>query len=137
MKTNTLTGADLNRAVAMALGLNVKHYRTWLETVNEYWKGKDCSFAAPDEYRVMASPDDGTTSRNIPDYAGDISEAWPIIKREKIEVRYQITDSAGGGYWFCNNLFTDKYGYTDQDPIVAALRCFVAGVYGDDINLEE
>lgn len=135
MKTYRLTGADLNRAVAMALGHKVCHYRTWLQTVNEYWKGRDCSFAPLDEYRIM-EPNDGTSSLTIPDYAGDISVAWPIIEKYNISLDWR--DSEVQCYmWSPTAQDFGRTFYASKALVLhAAMRCFVASVYGDEISLE-
>lgn len=131
MKTNTLTGADLNRAVAMTLGLRVR-FGSPSPIVGMH--RADCWLIAPIREH-FAGPQHGW--QRLPDYAGDISVAWPIIKEHKIELRWIITNAEGGGYWQAANLLKDIYGYRHQDPQIAALRTFVASVYGDDIELEQ
>ena len=114
MKPSTLTGADLNRAVAMAL----------IETLQQPERG-------------LAIHRFGY-GQPIPDYAGDIAAAWPLIKDRKIELRFIFTDALENGYWQAAHLPSNTYAYNHKtDPQVAAMRCFVASVYGDDINLEE
>lgn len=110
MKTSTLTGADLNRAVAMSLGYRVLN------------SGGVCDGV----YIVEA----GTTYFLLPDYAGDIAVAWPIIKTEIIGIDYNA------GVWEARDFDTQQILGFDADPQIAAMRCFVASVYGDEIDLE-
>lgn len=63
--------------------------------------------------------------------------AYPIIEREKIEVRWIITDANGGGYWSAANLFTDTYGCSGPTPLIAAMRCFVESKLGNAIEIPE
>lgn len=120
MKTSALTGADLNRAVAMALGKVVlklgNRGRSWYVV-----------------HIAPGGPIFGNTE-HIPSYAYDIAVAWPIIKKHKIDLQWRFD---GNG---CNAIFQPTCGEpfieTDVDPQVAAMRCFVASVYGGDIEME-
>lgn len=120
MKTNTLTGADLNRAVAMALGLKIVK----LENKGYRW------------YMVHTLPDGpifGNT-RHIPNYARDIIAAWPIIKGHDIALH-----KCGITLWMAEIDLDEgdsmRCQETDTDPQVAAMRCFVASVYGAEVEL--
>lgn len=123
MKTATLTGPDLNRAVAMSLGLKV-------------WRvDNPAAIYSPDQpaHRWVLSSHDGKPTwmetRGIPDYAGDISWAWPIIKKHKIETQHN------GDTWLACGTQPPTAWWPDPDPQVAAMRCFVASVYGDEVEL--
>lgn len=70
-------------------------------------------------------------------YSRDWAQGGPIIEREKIEVRWIISDSDGGGHWWTQNLFTDTYSYTGPSLLIAAMRCFVASRLGDVVNVPE
>lgn len=75
---------------------------------------------------------------------GDV--ATQIIEREKIETRWIILEvdhdapepkKATKGYWQAANLLTDTYGYTGPTMLIAAMRCFVAGRLGDEVDVPE
>lgn len=71
-------------------------------------------------------------------FSSDWALGGPIKEREKIETRWIITDSEGGGYWQAANLFTDIYGYTHQkSELTAAMRCFVAGKLGEEVDIPD
>ena len=66
----------------------------------------------------------------------DWSQGGPIIERERIATwfeRYEDED-AGLPCWFAA-----KYGereYPGPTPLIAAMRCYVASVLGDEVKLE-
>lgn len=136
MKTELLTGTDLNRAVAMALGLKLTLIEDPVGKVGVLglvfaWK--------IDTGLVEQSRHEGKTYiwpiyEALPDYAGDISAMWPIIKEHKIDL---LADPNGGPGWearcWRNMKETSLF---DPDPLVAACRALAHSVYGDDINLE-
>ena len=73
-----------------------------------------------------------------PRYSTDWALGGPLKEREKIETRWIITDSEGGGYWQAANLFTDTYGYTHRkSELAAAMRCYVASKLGDVVDIPD
>lgn len=118
MKTSTLTGADLNRAVAMSLGLRVsKDGKSYWEVVEGY----------------------GLDDFPLPNYAGDIAAAWPIIAGNEVDIAFGLRHSEKGVVCVSQTYSALEEGTiteSDCDPLVAAMRCFVASVYGDEIDLE-
>ena len=72
-----------------------------------------------------------------PCYSTEWVVGGPIIEREKIEVRWVITDSEGGGYWWTQNLFTDTYGRTGSTPLIAAMHCYVASKLGEEVDIPD
>lgn len=69
-----------------------------------------------------------------------------IIEQEKIETRWIILEvdhdapepaKATKGYWQAANLLTDTYGYMGPTMMIAAMRCFVAGRLGDEVDVPE
>lgn len=122
MKTATLTGDNLNRAVAMALGhelvqvgvsapgLPADHGLRWAMLV----EGRACL---------------------IPDYAGDIALAWPIMVANKIALDY-TEDGAYANVYKVVGMNLELIGEGDDlDPLVACMRAFVHSVLGDDVEL--
>lgn len=125
MKTNELTGADLNRAVALALG----HKLTTIPLMDDSPSGLTITWVIRDEQG----------KRCIPNFAGDIAVAWPIITANKMDLEHQ-KNGIWEGWTVCMNRYCGDleryFEFTDDDPIVAAMRCFVASKFGDDVNLE-
>lgn len=138
MKTSELIGPALDWAVAKALyGGRLVHYRTWLETKNEYWKGRDCSFAEVNEYRILSADFDGVTTVHIQHYSTHWAQGGPIIEQEihafdhmqsdRVCAIIKRKDLRNGG-------FNHGYGPT---PLVAAMRAFVASKLGDEVEIPE
>jgi hypothetical protein len=91
VKTSELTGTALDWAVAKCEGHTVKTYRNWLETENDYWKGRDCYFAQ--NHPVIVFPG-GVKAALVPAYSTDFTQAGPIIESERIDV-FSITYGSG------------------------------------------
>jgi hypothetical protein len=111
MKTNELTGAALDWAVALI------EYPEWKEQGYLEVFPHDLSF------------DDGTTFAPSTNW----SQGGPIIEREWIDL-HCVNDSlweaecpAPGGLAMQNG----------PTPLSAAMRCYVASQLGDDINIPE
>jgi hypothetical protein len=57
------------------------------------------------------------------------SQAWPIIERERITVE----PSKIGNFWIAS---IDKFNYYHgKTSLEAAMRCFVASKFGDEVEL--
>ena len=131
MKTSELIGPALDWAVAKALfGNRLVHYRTWLETENEYWKDKDFSFAPANEYRILSEDFDGLTTGFIEHYSTDWSQGGPIIEKEKIAIDWDYD---------CWNASTANWPayYSASTPLIAAMRCYVASKLGYTVEIPE
>jgi hypothetical protein len=99
MKTNELTGAALDWAVAKCEGVS------WAS----YFK-------------------DG--------YSTDWAIGGPIIEREKIDLNWDLTlTHRVDGLWFARG--DDGGDVTATTPLVAAMRCYVASKFGDEIDVPE
>ena len=61
------------------------------------------------------------------------SQGGPIIERERIAVDYRDTFD----WWvaYVNGGTDEEYGCTGPTPLIAAMRCYVASVLGDEIEL--
>lgn len=121
MKTSELEGDQLNYAVALAEGMNVKGV---LYTWNGRTKLKVQTGEAPCEYQEMTF-----------NYAYDWSEGGLIIERELIDI---LTVGCGTDGWQANKYLPDEmvtaYGET---PLIAAMRCYVAMKLGDEVRTPE
>ena len=112
MKTNELTGAALDWAVAKAEGAT----DFWFDTVATYWvklDGKD---------RALRY---GWAQSYLP--STEWAQGGPIMEREKIGVL-----PSGNAYYERDGGVYFSYGPT---PLIAAMRCYVASKLGDEIDL--
>lgn len=130
-KTRTLAGPDLNRAVAMALGCKVYRIVDPIDVINK--------MPEPKVIWVQSATDTTPTwlqSRSIPDYAGDITQAWPIMKAWHIDLCHiQRSKSWMARFDRAARGAQPPVLMRDPDPQIAAMRCFVASVYGDEVEL--
>lgn len=69
---------------------------------------------------------------DVPTYSRRWSEGGPIIKREKIAVVYRA-----GGYWLAYSFDGAEVESTDDDPLVAAMRCYVASKLGGVVDIPD
>jgi hypothetical protein len=109
MKTNELTGAALDWAVAKCEG------RGYVMDETEY------------------APDGRTYQRGIaqsggPNYSSDWMQGGPIIEREGIAI---------GKSWEGWKAFTETSGGEGPTPLIAAMRCYVASKLGDEVEIPE
>jgi len=135
-KTSELTGRNLNWAVAIALG----------------WKWK----VDNDGKIVLARPAKNIHSKKAFDTLGlayfqptkSWSTAGPIIERE--EIRLDTNDHPDLWPWVANKLIRwekredEEMGdwpvYAEgvgDTPLIAAMRCYVASVLGDEVEIPE
>jgi hypothetical protein len=124
MKTSELQEEALDWAVAKCKDLQVwKSRGGWI-----VFESYDCP-----EFRNDS--DDSNLQRFCPTY--DWSQGGPIIEREGIATwfeRYEDED-AGLPCWFAA-----KYGereYPGPTPLIAAMRCYVASVLGDEVEVPD
>jgi len=119
LKTSELTGAALDWAVAKSIG----HLEAGRVVVDlEYCSGED---------PVRWEPQLSTYYSSAYAPSTDWAQGGPIIEREKIELF--IRDEK----WFAyssNSTPEDFYGET---PLIAAMRCYVASVLGDEVDVPE
>ena len=109
MKTSELTGAALDWAVAVCEGFT--DYDPDTETMMPPRKGYGrVNF---DEYS----------------YSTDWAQGGPIIEREGVALYLY-----GGNEWSAHMGGKESTGPT---PLVAAMRCYVAGKLGDDVDVPE
>jgi hypothetical protein len=66
---------------------------------------------------------------NCPEYSTDWAQGGPIIDRERICLIDQ-----GGDYWQGLWGWKEAFGPT---PMIAAMRCYVAGKMGDEVDVPE
>ena len=119
MKTNELTGAALDWAVATALGRGPEYN---MESHGRTWRGW-----------WLAGP--GYEYEPMPSYSTNWSQGGPIIEREQINTRV----STVGGEWvgFTDNGWGVEGWSTGPTPLIAAMRCYVASKLGDDVDVPE
>jgi len=115
IKTNELTGAALNWAVATALGWVLVERHGWWG----WWTRK-----ANGEKRYCQTQ---VSSWNP---TSDLAEGTSILFKAGISLLYQ----AGDG-WDAYKLMTPGKKFRDLSPLVAGLRCFVAAELGDEVDI--
>lgn len=141
IKTNTLTGADLNHSVALAVGLPSKLYRHGDEIWYNVWPGGhdvyDPAGSMAEAWPILehhqisiirCDDDYGTdskgftTSRSIPVWAATDGQhtAWSVTEHQSHEQMYQI------------DVADVTYGATAME---AGLRRIVERVLGDEVEL--
>jgi hypothetical protein len=112
MKTNELTGAALNWAVALCEG----------------WAGTTASD------KIGSYPWLIKGERNMHPKSFRPSTNWmqggPIIESERIGIR----DAGGDGWAADDYIHATMYGET---PLIAAMRCYVASKLGDEVEIPD
>lgn len=106
MKTNELTGAALDWAVAKCDGVTEHSMGLWklpiLEACTSFQYSPSTNWA----------------------------QGGPIIEREEIETR-----TAHSGGWMANRARTKGYFECGPTPLIAAMRCYGASKLGDNIDI--
>jgi len=112
MKTSELIGTDLDIAVMRAnkLDYDIARYGTITGRVNY--------------------DEDGLGWTEIYSPSTNWLQGGPIIERERIELR----GDGDGGWIACDNIHPESYG---PIPLVAAMRCYVTSVLGDEVDLDQ
>jgi hypothetical protein len=110
MKTNELSGAALDWAVARCEGIELEHgHYNRLLVDGRMSKGQSML--------VMYLP------------STDWAQGGPIIEREMIELEWS------GSEWWAR-MWADE-DFSGPTPLIAAMRCYVASKLGDEIELPE
>ncbi len=118
MKTNELTGAALDWAVAKCEG--------W-----ENLRRNPHRFA---DFLIMSK---GGENLRLEDFnpSTDWSQGGPIIERERIILS---PDDEGPELWCSWKYPPDESDYQyGPTPLIAAMRCYVASKLGDDVEIPE
>lgn len=120
IKTAELEGHQLNYAVAIAEGYQTKG-------VVYTWNGQA-------KFRIYKSSVPCEYEEKIFNFAYDWSQGGEIIEREKIGIGY----SSDANTWGASKTNIDKWAWgSDENPLVAAMRCYVASVFGDTVDIPE
>ena len=118
LKTNELNGAALDWAVAKCVGMRV-------------YVGHNHTMTGPEisDAELVDMDVDGNT-RYAP--STDWAHGGPIIEREGIDVRY--TGQTWGAARQLNE-YEEPDEWFGPTPLIAAMRCYVASVAGDEIDV--
>jgi len=110
MKTSELTGAALDWAVAQCEGL--------------------LAFGWEDDMGLLKiTLSTGEAEYFIPTMKWE--QGGPIIQEKKIEIFIRDEE------WFAYSSFSTPEDFHGDTPLVAAMRCYVASVYGTEIDIPE
>ena len=136
IKTNELTGAALDLAVAMAIGCEVvfihEHF-SQIARLSGWSEGKIAEYLAKmDNY--PCSLDRVGNPRPIPSYSTDYSRGCPIIDQEKIDTKWDRVVWLANSRWVQDEERVYMYGPT---RLIAAMRCYVASRLGDEVEVPD
>jgi hypothetical protein len=119
VKTNELSGAQLDWAVAKCEGVAVAYDR-----MNGWWETSDPRYAEPNDPEVF-SP------------STNWAQGGPIIEREEISTSREFASSrVEWAAWTPAPIRDDAeaFGY-GPTPLIAAMRCYVASKLGDEAEV--
>src|SRR5574343_209858 len=114
MKTSDLIGPALDWAVAKCEGTKVT--MQYSKPHGVFWIN-DASM----EYYELA-------------YSTDWAQGGPIIERERMNVRDEVTQWAS---WVWDSTRCGDVSYYGPTPLIAAMRCYVASKLGDEVDIPE
>ncbi len=115
IKTNELTGAALDWAVAKCEGINE-------EAFNLY-------------YTPTESSDLDTHGYPEFHYSTIWAQGGPIIERERILVQPEIGKEGAGNAW--SAIAIEGFECFGPTPLIAAMRCYVASKLGDEVDVPD
>lgn len=115
MKTSNLIGPELDWAVATSLGFRVEKEHPYTDevTFNGWWQ------CGPNHWQPLCR------------YSTDWAQGGPIIERESLDISAPLRDTEE---WHCCSM-TAGIRTLGETPLIAAMRCYVASVLGDEIEL--
>lgn len=118
MKTAKLTGAALDWAVAKC-ELDDKLSIYFDESTGEPL----CHDDWPDNQEFKPST--------------DWSQGGPIIEREGMQLQMEDRNAWRASVWFDDITGTSEVIQDGPTPLIAAMRCYVASVLGDDVDVPD
>ena len=121
VKVTELEGHQLNYAVALADGVDA---RGILYTWNGQAKLRVPSSTVPCEYNEVTF-----------NYAYDWAQGGPIIQRECIAISCIHTTGYTPDTWDAQH--PQRAYAKGKTPLIAAMRCFVAHMLGDEVEINE
>lgn len=122
MRTQDLTGAQLDWAVAKCEGVNEEAFHLYYEPTE------------PADYDSHGYPEFH--------YSTVWAQGGPIIERERIDIAYTAEGWYANMYWRGQDNTIgagDSYrcGGDGPTPLIAAMRCFCASRLGDVVDIPE
>lgn len=118
IKTSELTGAALNRAVAMANNETYEDYRV-------------------EDDGLLHALFCGTWLSHAYDPAGDWSQGGSIIEREYININHPNGSNKKNDDWIATWKFGGYEEFRGSTPLIAAMRCYVASKLGEEVEIPE
>jgi hypothetical protein len=111
IKTSDLTGNALNWAVAKCEGRGFVFGETDYTDGHTYQRG--------------------TAQATGPHYSTNWAQGGPIIERNLITIFRHDEE------WFAHSQLSTPEDFHGDTPLIAAMRCYVASILGDTVNIPE
>lgn len=133
MKVSELKGAELDYWVAKAHGWN-----EWTNFLDGDYEG-DYPMFAVFEYGIgFYDEEDSGDQTDSFNFHREWMDAGQIIEREKINLNYRIRDQKDEwSAWVWSKVEEKgsrlKFYMKGPTPLIAAMRCYVASKYGDEV----
>ena len=126
IKTSTLTGSALNFAVATGRGLSVS-FGDW------YKPEESCQLKVSRSASGVDSIYWHLGGRYNP--AEDWAQGGPIIEQECLSPEPLLDENCILIEWTCRNWRGDGQYYSGETVLEAAMRCYVASKFGDEVEI--
>lgn len=137
MKTSELKGAQLNYAVALAMGCTFKE--SSIGAIHAFKDGRFIGGFVGKTERGVAMPDRGFYPSTSWENGGT------IIDRERIGILPMNTKVTGDDHGWAavaygaaddDGLSDDEFPHSGPTPLIAAMRAYVASVLGEDVDID-
>lgn len=117
IKVSEATDIQLDWLVAKALGLNVY--------IPAY----------ADSPWLMARS--GTFDYRCPDFSTDWSDGGPVMEQERLAPEPLLDSNCVLIKWRCRNWKGDGSDFYGPTPLIAAMRCYVASKFGEEVEVPD
>ena len=136
IKTNELTGAALDWAVAKAIGCEIVFFHehfSQIARLSGWTEDKLAAFLA----KTDNSPyylDTVGNPQPIPSYSTSWSQGGALIEQKKIDTKWDRVVWLANSRWVQDEERVYMYGPT---RLIAAMRCYVASRLGDEVEVPD
>lgn len=135
VKTADLIDLSLDWAVAVADGLRptMRHDYMRAKAAANNYKG-DLAWHLEVTPNEPITVDEAGVTHVLRAYSEQWSQGGPIIERERINIRDEVTRWAA---WMWDKTRCGDVSYYGPTPLIAAIRCLVASRLGDEVDIPE